>query len=178
MAFSVTVSNEPPPYQLPAALILAKLAELCHNPTRLTKLNRSVALHRLLVIFLSSNSSPFVVYPCLDLLQHCFTTPGLETFQRSFESEGGFALLARILPPVWTFEIQVIVMKMVLGDEPEKRLLSPPMVMCLLAALDWLLQMAGDSEEGGGRPQVARTRSGTMSSVRSITAFPPSNFGK
>ncbi|AFR98636.2 hypothetical protein C343_06613 [Cryptococcus neoformans C23] len=176
MAFSVTVSNEPPPYQLPAALILAKLAELCHNPTRLTKLNRSVALHRLLVIFLSSNSSPFVVYPCLDLLQHCFTTPGLETFQRSFESEGGFALLARILPPVWTFEIQVIVMKMVLGDEPEKRLLSPPMVMCLLAALDWLLQMAGDSEEGGGRPQVARTRSGTMSSVRSITAFPPSNF--
>lgn len=79
---------------------------------------------------------------------------------------------------MWTFEIQVIVMKMVLGDEPEKKLLSPPMVMCLLAALDWLLQMAGDSEEGGGRPQVARTRSGTMSSVRSITAFPPSNFGK
>ncbi|ADV25860.1 hypothetical protein I305_04819 [Cryptococcus gattii E566] len=176
ITFTVPVSNEPPPYQLPAALILAKLAELCHNPTRLTKLNRSVALHRLLVIFLSSNSSPYVVFPCLDLLLHCMTTPGLENFQRSFESEGGFALLARILPPVWNFEIQDIVLKMVLGDEPEKKLLSPQMVTCLLAALDWLLQMAGDSEEGGGRPQVARTRSGTISSVRSMAAFPPSNF--
>ncbi|WVQ84943.1 hypothetical protein IAT38_007106 [Cryptococcus sp. DSM 104549] len=173
MSFSLTISNEPPPYQLPAALIISMIAELCHDPSRLVKLNRSVALHRLLVIFISSNSSYYVVLPCLDLLEYCMKTPGLESFQRSFESEGGFALLARTLPPLWRDDIQGAVVQMMVGEKPGKGILSPPMVACLLAALDYLLQLAGESEESGGRPQQQRTRSGTITSVRSMAGMSP-----
>ncbi|WWD18748.1 hypothetical protein CI109_103202 [Kwoniella shandongensis] len=174
MSFSTTLTDEPPPYQLPAALILGMIAQLCQSKQRLVKLNRSLALHRLLVIFLSSNSAYYVVLPCLEILELCLITTGLETFQRSFESEGGFALLAGTLAPIWRSDIQVLVIKMLMGQGREEKagLLSPPMVACLLAALDFLLQQAGDMDDGGNRPTTGRTRSGTITSIKSI-AFSP-----
>ncbi|ODN93441.1 hypothetical protein L198_05306 [Cryptococcus wingfieldii CBS 7118] len=169
MAFS-TGFDTPPPYQLPAALILTAVAELSQDSTRLHKLNRSVALHRLLVILLSSNISTYVVRPCLALLEQAMTTRGLETFSTSFESEGGFALLSRTLPASWDNDIQAVVTRMVLGDDPGKKLRSPQMVGCLLSAMDWLLQAAGDSGESAERPSTIRARSGTGSSIHSLSA--------
>jgi hypothetical protein len=49
----------------------------------------------------------------------------------------------------------------------------PGLISCVLGALDVLLQQAGDDESTtNGRPTQARTRSGTVTSIRSI-AFSP-----
>jgi hypothetical protein len=109
------VPTEPTPAQYPAALILTMLAGLLTNAKRLTKLNKAVSLHRLLVIFLQSNPAPFVAMPCVDILALCLSTPGLDSFQRNFEAEGGFALLAKTLPPIWNPHIQETVFGMLFG---------------------------------------------------------------
>ncbi|WVF68754.1 hypothetical protein IAT40_003526 [Kwoniella sp. CBS 6097] len=177
MSFTLNPSNEPPPYQVPAALILSMIASLCSEKSRIIKVNRSLALHRLLVIFLSSNSAYYVVIPCLELLERCMTTSGLESFQRSFESEGGFALLANTLAPIWRFDIQTSVVKIMLGPEKEKEsksLQSPAMVACLLAALDTLLQQAGEADEPGFMPSLqGRRRSSTITSLKAAATLSP-----
>ena len=180
-AFAFSSPNEPSPAQLPAALILKMIAELSQDRTRLMKLNRSVALHRLLVIFLSSNSTYFVVVPCLEILHSCLTTSGMDNAQKSFESEGGFALLGNTLAPIWNGDIQTLVVKMIVGDGERSSLLCSPLVACLLAALDALLQQATEGDEGGSgsasRPNQMRTRSGTVTSLRS-SPFSPIIPGK
>nr|ODN91829.1 hypothetical protein L203_01081 [Cryptococcus depauperatus CBS 7841] len=167
---SSTISGEPPTYQLPAVLILRKISQLCHSSSRLVKLIRSIALHRLLIIFLSSNSSYYVVLPCLNLLEHCFNTSGLEHFQKSFESEGGFALLARILPPIWNSDIQNMSIRILLGNDPMKKLHSSSMMATLLAALELLLQTAGNSEENR-RPSTRAAMLGAVTSVKYVTTI-------
>ncbi|WVQ73417.1 hypothetical protein IAR50_002989 [Cryptococcus sp. DSM 104548] len=173
MTFSSSGIDTPPPYQLPAALILQAIAELSQDAVRLQKLNRCVALHRLLVILLSSNMSSYVVRPCLALLEQAMTTRGLETFSKSFESEGGFALLSRTLPLSWDDDVQAAVTRTVLGDDPIKKLRSPQMGGCLLSAMDWLLQAVGETGESGERPAAIRARSGTGSSIKSLGAVSP-----
>ena len=174
-SYSAILPNDPPPLQLPAAQILAMISELSSHPSRLQKLNKSLALHRLLIIFVSSNSAFYVIVPCLEILRNCLSTPGLEAFQRNFEAEGGFALLAGTLGSCWRDDVQKLVFETMLGtkaaeDGKESTTLAcGQLVSTILAALDWLLQA---SAEGGDevRPAMAgRTRSGTITSVRSIT---------
>jgi hypothetical protein len=174
-SFSAILPNDPPPLQVSAAQILAMISELSSQPSRLQKLNKSLALHRLLIIFISSNSAFYVIVPCLEILQNCLITPGLEAFQRNFEAEGGFALLARTLGSCWRDDVQKLVFEMMLGpktaeDGKESTTLAcGQLVSTVLAALDWLLQA---SAEGGDevRPALTgRTRSGTITSIRSVT---------
>jgi hypothetical protein len=152
-------------------------AEVAQDANRLVKLNKSIALHRLLVVFISSNPAYYVVIPSLEMLEQCLATPGLEGFHRSFETEGGFALLAKTLPGIWRDDIQGYVFRMMLGkegsDDGKSNVKCPGLVSCLTGALEVLLQQAGDDESAGsGRPPNARTRSGTVTSIRSI-AFSP-----
>ena len=168
---------EPPPSQAPAAYVLTMFAEVAQDATRLVKLNKAIALHRLLVVFISSNPAYYVVIPSLEMLERCLSTPGLESFQRSFETEGGFALLAQTLPGIWRDDIQNYVFRMMLGkdvsEDAKGNVRCPGLVSCALAALDVLLQQAGDDDSSSsGRPPHSRTRSGTVTSIRSI-AFSP-----
>jgi hypothetical protein len=168
---------EPPPSQAPAAYVLTMFAEVAQDATRLIKLNKAIALHRLLVVFISSNPAYYVVIPSLEMLEQCLSTPGLENFHRSFETEGGFALLAKTLPGIWRDDVQGYVFRMMLGKEVSEdgkgNVKCPGLISCVLGALDVLLQQAGDDESTtNGRPTQARTRSGTVTSIRSI-AFSP-----
>jgi hypothetical protein len=163
--------TDPPPSQAPAALILDMIADVASDHHRLIKLNRSIALHRLLVIFISSNSAYYVILPCLKLLEQCLTTPGLESFQRSFEGEGGFALLARTLGPIWREDIQAAVFRVCIGPDEAN------LVAALMAAVEAMLQSAGDSDDNGTRPSTPRTRSATITSIRSINMSPAISSG-
>lgn len=164
-------TTEPPASQAPAAQILTMIAELASDAARLVKLTKSLALHRLLIIFISSNSAYYVIVPCLDILEKCLTTPGLESFQRSFETEGGFALLARSLGPVWRDDIQGYIFRSMLGPSDDKKdtLHCQALVSTVLAALEHLLQA---SSEDDARPTPLRTRSGTITSIRSVALTP------
>ena len=152
------------------------IAELSHNGPRLVKLNKSLALHRLLVVFISSNPAYYVIVPSLEILEQCLSTPGLESFQRSFETEGGFALLAKTLPGMWRDDIQAYVFSMLLGKdagEDDKNVKSPGLISSVMGALEVLLQIASEEESGGsGRPSQSRTRSGTVTSVMSVALSP------
>ncbi|KAL1405839.1 Beige protein-like 1 [Vanrija albida] len=143
-------ASEPTAAQLPAALILQMMSELLEVPKRLAKLAKAVSLHRLLVVFLQSNPAPFVAIPCLDIIKLCLSTPGLDSFQRSFESEGGFALLARTLPPIWQDHIQETVFAIVLGKDGTQgsALACPPAIASLTTALEYLLQSANEAVDG------------------------------
>lgn len=152
-------------------------AEVAQDAPRLIKLNKSIALHRLLVVFISSNPAYYVVVPSLEMLEQCLSTSGLEGFHRSFENEGGFALLAKTLPGIWRDDVQGYVFRMMLGKEPvddaKGTVKCPGLVSCLTGALEVLLQQASEDESSSsGRPPHTRTRSGTVTSVRSI-AFSP-----
>lgn len=130
-------SAEPSASQLPAALILDMIAELL-TPKRTIKLAKAISLPRLLVIFLQTNQAPYVVVPCLSIVQKCLATPRLDSsFQQKFESEGGFILLARSLAPNWDDAIQKTVFA-ILG--PGESLAHPNMIVIIMAALDLLLQ--------------------------------------
>ncbi|EIW67561.1 hypothetical protein TREMEDRAFT_33244 [Tremella mesenterica DSM 1558] len=168
-------SIEPLPSQQAPSLILNMMAQLLHTPQRLIKLNKSIALHRLLVVFISSNSTYYVIIPCLDILEKSMTTKGMETFQRSFESEGGFALLARTLPSIWRKDIQEYVLRMMLGPEDNREgknvLACPQLLSCVMSTLEILLQVGGE-EDSPTRPMNSRTRSGTVTSLRSVRMSP------
>lgn len=160
------VSSEPHQSQAPAALILEKLAEFLKNNKRLVKLNKAIALHRLLVIFLQSNPAPYVAIPCLDILALCLSTPGVESFQRQFESEGGFALLARTLAPLWNDEIQATVFGMIFGSTgtAASSIACPAAIAAPMAALELLLQ--AECEASGG---TGNDLSRSIGSLRSLT---------
>lgn len=163
---------EPTPSQLPAALVLKMMAEVLKgHPKRLVKLNRAISVHRLIVIFLQSNPAPFVVIPCMTILEQCLNTPGLESFQRSFESEGGFALLARTLAPLWCSEIQESVCAIIFGPSgtAAASLACAPAIATLLAALETLLQTASDA---GGSSGGALSRSISSMKALAITPMP------
>ena len=148
------------------------LAALLHDKQRLLKLNKTLPLHRLLVILISSNAAYYVILPCLDILEYCLASNGIDGFDRAFEAEGGFVLLARTLGPIWRSDIQEIVFRMMLGPASQSHtaLQQAQMLPTILSALDILLQAASDTDEG--RPSHARTRSGTVTSVRSIALSP------
>jgi hypothetical protein len=167
-----TSLTEIPSSQLAAALVLSSIADLVTDDQRLIKLNRAIALHRLLVIFISSNSAYYVILPCLRILKQCLITPGLESFQRCFEAEGGFALLGRTLGPIWREDIQELVFDTLVNpDQRDGSLVCSAMVPVLTAAMEMLLAAAGETEDTG-RPTHTRSRSGTVTSVRSITITP------
>jgi hypothetical protein len=128
--------------------------DVLHIPKRLIKVNKALSLHRLLVVFLQSNPAPFVALPCLDILSQCLSTPGLESFQRSFEGEGGFALLAKTLAPIWSANIQETIFRMVFGPTGPAgaALACPPAIPTLLTALDVVLQAV---TEFGGQNSAA-----------------------
>jgi hypothetical protein len=170
-AFGVSSMTDPPPAQMAASLILASLAEMLKDESRLIKLNRTIALHRLLVIFISSNSAYYVVVPCLEILKLCINTAGLESFQRSFEGEGGFALLGRTLGPIWRDDIQELVWAtMVEQDSDKSALQCVALVPTVAAAIESLLVGATETDEG--RPSVGRRRSSTVTSLRAISMAP------
>jgi hypothetical protein len=179
-AMGLSSMTEAPTPQLAGSMILASLVELLKDETRLVKLNRAIALHRLLVIFISSNSAYYVVIPCLQILQLCLSTPGLESFQRSFEGEGGFALLARTLGSIWREDVQQLVWKMMVDDDSDKSALAcSSLVPTVTAAIEYLLSTAleGDDGKQSPAPAIGRTRSGTVTSIRSI-ALTAVNTGK
>lgn len=108
------------------------------TPKRAVKLAKAISLPRLLVIFLQSNQAPFVVLPCLTIVEKCLATPRLDpSFQNKFEQEGGFVILARSLAPLWDDVVQKQVFK-VLG--PEDSLACPGAIAIIMAALEFLLQ--------------------------------------
>ena len=175
-------SSEPSSLQSPAAQILAMVADLTKDPQRLVKLTRSLALHRLLIIFISSNGAPYVIGPCLTMIEQCLTTPGVESFQRSFEAEGGFTLLAGTLGPTWNEDIQHSVFRMMLGpqwetekDQEKGSLACQQLVSSILSALEYLLSVSG--EDDTSRPSFGRTKSGTSLAGRS-TVMTPLKTGK
>lgn len=171
--YGTSPSDDPPPSQQAAALVLECMADLMDDPTRLIKLNRAIALHRLLVIFISSNTAYYVIEPCLRMLKACLTTAGLESFQRSFEGEGGFALLGRTLGAIWKESIQAVVLDSIIDpDQRDGPLVCVAMVPVLTAAIETLLAAAGESDTAAPAPPHTRTRSGTITSVRSITITP------
>lgn len=139
------------------------LAQFLTNPKRLVKLNKALALHRLLVIFLQSNPAPYVALPCLDILAMCLSTPGIESFQRQFESEGGFALLARTLAPLWSERVQTTVFGMIFGSTGTagSSLACIPAMAAPMAALDLLLQAECET---GSSNDLARS----IGSLRSL----------
>lgn len=165
------VAAEPTPAQYPAALILTMLADLLTNAKRLTKLNKAISLHRLLVIFLQSNPAPFVTVPCVDILSLCLSTPGLDSFQRQFEAEGGFALLAKTLAPTWNAHIQEMVFGMLFGPTGPAgaSLACPPAIASVMAALDTLLQSASG---GGGGDDMARSVGSISSTLSGLSITP------
>lgn len=145
------------------------LAEILTSPKRLVKLNKAISLHRLLVIFLQSNPAPFVAVPCLDILALCLSTPGVDSFQRQFEGEGGFALLAKTLAPIWDAHILETVFTMLLGPTGSAgaSLACPPAIASVMAALDVLLQ-AANGGSAGGDDALARS----VSSLSSLSITP------
>lgn len=176
--FGLGSMTDPPPSQLAASLTLASLVDLLRDEQRLVKLNRAIALHRLLVIFISSNSAYYVIIPCLQILQLCLSTPGLESFQRSFEGEGGFALIGRTLGPVWRRDLQELVWSMLVDESSDKTaLLCVPLITTVTSAMESLLVNATETDDSTVRPSAAmgRTRSGTVTSIRSIAITPVSN---
>lgn len=160
--------SEAPPAQSAASLILAMIADLSHHKPRLLKLNKALALQRLLVIFISSNSAYYVILPCLDILERCLVTPGMENFQRSFEAEGGFALLARTLGPMWRADVQAAVFRMLVGTQADRSgLQCSPLLSSVLSGLDSLLQVTSESEDTPSRLTFGRTKSDALMSARS-----------
>ena len=149
------------------------VADLSQDPARLIKLTKSLALHRLLVVLITSNPSYYVIIPCLKILESCLVTSGIDNFLRGFETEGGFALLAKTLSSMWRSDIQALVFRIILGQPGSRSsLLCPPLVSCLMAVLDSLFQSACEGDESGSRPMHGRTRSGTPTSIRSIVLSP------
>ncbi|GMK59712.1 hypothetical protein CspeluHIS016_0803180 [Cutaneotrichosporon spelunceum] len=165
------IRTEPTSAQYPAVLILTMLVDILKNPKRLTKLNKAVSLHRLLVIFLQSNPAAFVVEPCTDILALCLGTPGHDSFQRHFETEGGFALLAKTLAPIWSAHIQDTVFSMLFGPTGTAgaSLACPPAIASVMAALDTLLQSASG---GNARADMASSVGSISSAVSRLSITP------
>ncbi|BEI85638.1 hypothetical protein CcaverHIS002_0510390 [Cutaneotrichosporon cavernicola] len=165
------VPTEPTSAQYPAALILTMLADVLKNAKRLTKLNKAISLHRLLVIFLQSNPTPFVVVPCTDILALCLSTPSHDSFQRHFEAEGGFVLLAKTLAPIWNAHIQDTVFGMLFGPTGTAgaSLACPPVIASVLAALDALLHSASG---GSGVADMASSVGSISSTISGLSITP------
>jgi len=100
------ISKIPTQSQASATILLRAVVDLCHQPDRLNKLQATLPVHRILMIFLSSNPAEFVVSPCFDLISTLLTSPSGGPFREKFESEGGTALLCQILPEIWGASIQ------------------------------------------------------------------------
>jgi hypothetical protein len=168
--------DDPPPSQYPGSLILAMVAELVNDNNRLVKLNRAIALHRILIILLSSNPAYYVVIPALDILERSMTALNMEQFSRSFEGEGGFALLASVLAPEWRADIQATIMRLMIGVPPDGKerpvLACPPLLSTVLAALDWLLQNHSQEDEFDVTPSPSRVKSSSAAPIRSISISP------
>jgi hypothetical protein len=136
---------EPTGPQRAGAMVIQMMAEVLRSPKLLVKLNKALSLNRLLVVFLQSNPAAYVVLPCLDIVASCLSTPGLESFQRSFESEGGFTLLAKTLAPIWSASVQETVFRILFGSvgPAGAALVCPPIIPTILTAVDVLLQDPG-----------------------------------
>jgi hypothetical protein len=100
------MAKSPTQSQAPATILLRAVVELCQQPDRMNKLQATLPVHRILMIFLSSNPAEFVVSPCFDLISTLLTSPSGGLFREKFESEGGIALLCQILPEIWNERIQ------------------------------------------------------------------------
>jgi hypothetical protein len=163
--------------QYAPSLVFAMIADVIKTPARLIKTNKVLSLHRLLVIFLTNNPALFTIEPCLAILESCLPTTIGDSFLRHFEAEGGFALLARVLPLVWTPSIQSAVFRLLMGPQPEQAtsLRCAPILSCLIATIERLLQAATDAEDSSSRPP-SRPRSSTATSA--VSQNRPNYVGK
>lgn len=161
---------QPSTAQYAPSLVFSMVAEVIKTPARLIKTNKVLSLHRLLVIFLTNNPALFTIEPCLAILEACLTTTIGDSFSRHFETEGGFALLARVLPLVWTPSVQATVFGLLMGPHPEQAtsLHCAPILSCLIATIERLLQLATEPDDGSSQLPTTRKRSSTVSSVRSL----------
>jgi hypothetical protein len=102
--------------QVPAAALLAAVAEILLEHSYMNKLQEALPLHRVLVIFLTSNPAGYVVDPCLRIMLESLNSNNGKSFATSFEDEGGFETLNKTVPNVWTTDIQN------LGESEQQRL--------------------------------------------------------
>jgi hypothetical protein len=204
----IATPTTPPPAQAVPASVLAFVPEILQSPTHLGKLMTTLPLHRVLIIFLSSNPAIFVALPALEIVVLCLDSPNEDVFQRKFESEvsapkegwrciqahsiqafititpqGGFVLLARVLAAVWNSRTRELVFRGLLGPEgpTDNANVRARMLPCVLAALEKLLQTACDVDEASSRPTAHRPRSATTSRLASPsiqTASSPISVGK
>lgn len=143
-----TLYSTPPSSQLAAAEALQVVRDVIQSPSHLTKLLSLLPLHRVLIILLSNNGSIYVAEPCLDILLICSRSSGGASFERRFDQEGGFALLARVLAQVWNGSIQKKVLDHVLGsDATSEKLPGASLFPCLIAAIEKLLQAAFTNDD-------------------------------
>lgn len=104
--FGITSPDMPTQSQVPAAMLLSAVAELCHDQQRSNKLQSSLPVHRVLVILLANNPARYVVLPCLDIIAVILCSASGESFRGKFDEEGGFELLNTCLPVLWDEQIQ------------------------------------------------------------------------
>jgi hypothetical protein len=102
----ITPLDLPTQSQVPAAMLLSAVAELCHDQQRSNKLQSSLPVHRVLVILLANNPARYVVLPCLDIIATILCSASGDSFRGKFDEEGGFELLNTCLPVLWDEEIQ------------------------------------------------------------------------
>lgn len=168
MQSSVPFST-PPSTQLPAAETLKVLVEILNTPSNLSKLLSVLPLHRVLIILLANNGAAYVAKPCLDILLNCLKSPGGPAFERKFDQEGGYVLLARVLALIWDLDIQDKIFGHLLGSEPTAdKLPGQCLFPCLMAAFERLLQAATTNEEDltpyARLPGMGPQRKGSQSS--------------
>jgi hypothetical protein len=179
--------------QVPAAALLAAVAEIVLEDSYIKKLQDALPLHRVLVVFLTSNPAGYVVDPCLRMTLKLLSTETGNSFAASFETEGGFDILNNAVPNIWTSDIQKqgesdllrlatvthgsqpvfdILHMQLLNKAAANQLLFPGIV----SALEKLLQNAfeEDSASTSGRPTSARgsNQSGLAVSFGSSPSLP------
>lgn len=96
----------PPVAHVTAAAALTSVVNLLRSPKHANKLLATLPMHRVIMILVADNPVAYIALPCLELVVICLESSVGNTFRKKFESEGGFALLAKTLSYLWNREIQ------------------------------------------------------------------------
>lgn len=158
--------------QLPSALLLAAVADICaSSETHCAKLQSVLAVHQVLVVLLTCNPAAFVVGPCMSMVTTILTSSTGAQFRQKFEREGGFELLIKTTPPVWDLEIQKLIFK-ALEERQEDEWVNEALFPCVTSALERLVQSA--FEESAPTPtQRMPIHQGNNSSLATSPSSPP-----
>ncbi|GHJ86512.1 hypothetical protein NliqN6_2914 [Naganishia liquefaciens] len=148
--------------QSTALMIYQILAEVLQEPRHFTKLVASLPLHKILIIILSSNPFPQTVSTTLNIVKAGINNGTSESFEKAFIAEGGYDLLARLLPVAWSIRIQDEVFALA-TDTTETRMSQDRrkrMFSIIIATLDRLLTVTVE-ETPTSKPGFSRARSAT-----------------